>query len=522
MSLPPPGLPEPIPSPKRLPPRGRDRALSSSPKGNAKNAPPPPTENAPAPTVNPVAAREVVSQGAPAYEFGSPEAAHAPALASALPFRYALPSPPPLIRNHKIAWLVMLAIVGIALAFTIPFTVGVYLGNQDRAQFVEQQAQEHFQRALAYESETYTQLAIAELELALQYKPDYQPAREKLLQLRTVHTSNAAQEPQEVVIAQQLYASAEEAIQAQDWSNAIDLFEELRRVKSDFRASEVDAYLVKAYLAAGREALLTNDVDLARRRFEAALALDPNNAEARTQRERALLYFNGVAMMGTNWSNAVLTLGELYGRDPNFGDVKLKLRAAHIGYGDFATAQGAFCIAAREFEQAIALGAGVETQTKSLTASANCKNAILNPTATATPTPEGGIPTPDAFGTPNPFGTPAPIVSAGGILYTPQTRVRQNAKCNGTGDIRGSVQNPEGEPIANVGVKIYNDFGYLPPYARTDPAGEYEIVLGSDKGLFHLVIVDDFGSNASAVLNVDYPGGNVQGCHIVVNWTRIK
>ncbi len=142
----------------------------------------------------------------------------------------------------------------------------------------------------------------------------------------------------------------------------------------------------------------------------------------------------------------------------------------------------------------------------------------MNPTATPTPTPEGGSITPGPFATPNSFGTQG----RGGVLYAPGMRVRQNALCNGTGDIRGTVEDAQGNPIPNVGVKIYNDFGYLPPFARTDLAGEYQIGLGSDRGIFHLVIVDDFGSNASAVFDVDYPGGNEQGCHIVVNWTRIK
>lgn len=518
MSSVPPGLPEPIPSPKQsLPPRGRDRALSSFPKDTKKNAPPPPDPGSPIlGNVNTKA--EAVSQTAPAFEF----AANEPARAPALPFHYALPAAPPLVRNHLTAWFVMLAIVGAALAFTIPFTLGVYFGNQDREQFVESQAQEHFQRALAYESETYNDLAIAELELALQYKPDYQPARDRLTQLKTVHTASAQETPQDVSIAEQLYTSAEASIQAQDWSNGIDLFEELRRVKSDYRVSEVNAYLVTAYLAAGKQALQTNDVDLARRRFEAALAIAPNNADAQTERARALLYFNGVSLMGSNWGSSVSTLQDLYGQDPAFGDVKTKLHDAHVGYGDFASEQGAFCIAAREYDAAVSLGATSTVETKAAAANASCKNAILNPTATITPTPEGGVPTPEVSGTPNPFATPVPVLSASGILYAPGVRVRQNAACGGTGDIRGSVQDAQGHPIPNVGVKIYNDFGYLPPYARTDNAGEYEIVLGSDKGTFHLVIVDDFSSNASAVLNVDYPGGNVQGCHIVVNWKRIK
>ncbi len=420
------------------------------------------------------------------------------------------------------AWLITLAIVGIALAFTIPFTLGVYLGNQDRAQFIERQAQEHFQRALAYESETYTQLAIAELELALQYKPDYEPARAKLQQLKTAHTAIVEQEPQDVAIAKQLYAGAEQAIAQEDWNNAIDLFEELRRVKNDYRVSEVDAYLVQAYLAGGKQALLQNDVDLARRRFEAALTLDPNNAEARTQRERAQLYFGGLSLLGSNLKQAVLTFQELYARDPNFGDVKQKLRDAHIAFGDSVMNSSA-CIAQNEYNAAVQLGAGMETQTKASLAAAACQEAVRNPTPFPTPTLEGGItPTPDPFATRDPLATSVPVISTTGVLYAPGVRVRQNAPCNGTGDIRGSVQDAQNNPIANVGIKIYNDFGYLPPYARTNDAGEYQIALGSDKGLFHLVVVDDFGSNASAVLDVEYPGGNVQGCHIVVNWTRIK
>lgn len=514
MSAIPPGLPEPIPSQDKPPvPRGRDRALSSTPPESKKQPPaPPPLPPAPA---------EAAPAPVNAYEYGASNALHAQT-APAFALSSSLSSAPSLVRNHLLAWFIVLAIVGVALAVTIPFTVGVYFGNQDRAAYVDRQAQEHFQRALAYESETYNQLAIAELELALQYKPDYEPARTKLEQLKTVHTEIIEQEPQDVVIAKQLYESADQAFVALDWNNAIDLFEELRRVKSDYRVSQVDAKLVEAYLAAGKQALLGNDVDLARRRFEAALALDPNNAAARTQRERALLYFTGVSYMGSNWPSAVATLAELYSRDSNFGDVAVRLREAHIGYGGFASDQGAYCIAAREFDEALVLGAGTETQIKYRAANDACKNAILNPTATLTPTPEGGFATPDPFATPNPFATPRPGATGAGVLYAPGSRVRQNALCNGTGDIRGTVKDAQGNPIPNVGVKIYNDFGYLPPFARTDPAGEYQIALGSDKGVFHLVIVDDFGSNASAVFDVDYPGGNVQGCHIVVNWTRIK
>lgn len=497
MSLVPPDLPEPIAPRKPQPPRGRDRALSAPGKANGQTPPLPPPPPAPA--------------DAPPYEFEATAASGAHARA------FHVPPAPPLVRNHMWAWLIVFAIVGMALAFTIPFTLGVYYGNQDRQQYLAQQAVEHFQRALAYESETYNELAIAELNLALQYQPGYEPARKKLQELKAASLVKNQVEPQDVAIAKQLYESAQAAAARGDWNDAIDLLEELRRVKNDFETEQVNAQLVTAYVDAGRQALAANDVELAKRRFDAALVLDQNHAEARTLADRALLYFHGVQAMGTDWINAVVSLEELYARDPNFADVKVKLRDAHIGYGQVATAQGAFCIAARELNAALALGADATAQTQAAVANESCKQAILNPTPTFTPTPEGGVPIPVTV-TPNPNATPANI--AGALLYTPQVRVRQNAKCNGTGDIRGVVQDAQGNPLTNVGIKIYNDYGYLPPFARTDAAGEYEIVLGSDKGLFHLVVVDDFGSNASAVLNVDYPGGNVQGCHIVVDWAR--
>ncbi len=506
MSSAPPDLPEPItPRQKPLPPRGRDRALSSIPGSVKKVAPPLPPPDPPA----------ALATAPTPYEY-APDAATA-----ALPRAFHLPAAPPLVRNHMYAWFVVLAIVSIALAFTIPFSLGVYFGNRDRQQFVEHTAQEHFQRALAYESETYTELAIAELQLALQYKPDYIPARQKLEQLKAARLVKNQTEPQDVSIAKQLYDSAQSAFARQDWNGAVDLLEELHRVKSDYRAAEVNAQLVTAYVNAGKAALSANDVDLARRRFDAALALDPTHAEARTLRDRALLYFHGAQALGVDWMTAVLSFEELYERDPNFADVKAKLRAAHIGYGEFANKQGAFCIAARELNAAVALGADAGVQQQAAAANESCKQAILNPTPTFTPTVEGALPIPITV-TPDPNATRAPIVSTGGIVYTPRVRVRQNAQCRGTGTIKGAVQDTQGKPLQNVGVKIYNDYGYLPPYARTDAAGEYEIVLGSDKGVFHLVIVDDFGSNASAVLDVNYPGGNVQGCHIDVDWTRTR
>lgn len=399
-------------------------------------------------------------------------------------------------RRSIIPWLVVLTVVGVALAFTVPFTLGVYFGNRDREQYLERQAVEHFQRALAYESETYTELAMVELEIALRFKPDYRAAQDKLAQLKKAKEASS-QEPNEVAIAKQLLHSAEGAMAREAWNEAIDLLEELRRVKQDYRAVEVQQYLVRAYLAAGRAAVAAGQMDIAQRRFERVLELEASNAEARALRERTLLYVNGVHSMPDDWQNAVLALEELYRRDPNFYDVKTQLRAAHIGYGDFASQQDAYCIAAREYEAAVALGADANVAAQAALANDRCKQAVLNPTPTPTPLPEG-------------------------LVYLPRVQVNQDAVCGGVGGITGSVRDRDGTPLANVAIRIYNDYDYHPPPFRTTPEGTYAIVLGVDAGLFHLVVVNEDSSAASDIVDVDYPGGMEPGCHIGVDWIKVR
>lgn len=459
MSSLPPGLPEPItPRKKPLPARGRDRQLSTAPALKPRTAP---TALLAAPARVPL-----------------------------------LPVPAPARHRRLLPIFVLLALIGIALAIAVPISAGIYYGDRERQNYLEHQAVEHFQRALAYESETYTELAVAELQAALQFKPDYQPAQTKLQQLTSASAAHN-QEPNDVAIAKQLFTSAEAAVESQQWNNAIDLFEELNRVKADYRSSEVKTYLIRAYLNAGKQAISAGQVDIAQHRFEAVLLLDAANTEARALRERTILYLNGVQAAGVDWQTAVLNFDELYQRDPSFYDVKTQLRDAHIGYGVFAEKQGAYCIVAREFGAAVTLGANGDISSRADAASEQCRQAVVAPTPTPTVLPEG-------------------------LGYVAALRINADAQCNGIGGITGIVQDADGVPLANVALEIYNDFGFHPLPARSFTDGTYAILLGQDPSLFHLYVVNEDGSAASAVLDVNYPGGRQSGCHVVVDWTKIK
>lgn len=452
-------LPEPIPPRKKpLPARGRDRQLSTAP---------------------------------------APRSALVPSILATPPARVPiLPALPAPRRRIYLPLVIVLAILGMALAIALPIGAGIYYGYRQRETYLERQAVEHYQRALAYESETYNELAVVELQVALKFKPDYKPAQDKLQQLQTASITHN-QEPNEVAIAKQLFSSAEDAVARQAWNDAIDLFEELRRVNADYRAADVKAQLVNAYLNAGRQAVNAGQIDVAQRRFEAVLDLDPANAAARALRERAILYFNGVQAAGVDWQTAVLNFQELYSRDPDFYDVRTQLRDAHVGYGEFAEGQGAFCIAAREYGAAAVLGAGSEIAAKAVTSNDLCKQAVVAPTAT-------------------------PIALPAGTGYVPQVRVNSAAACNGIGDITGTVKDGDNQPLANIAIQVSDDRGFRPPPARSFADGSYAIVLGSSPSRIQLTIVNEDGSNASAAVQLDYPGGASSGCHLVVDWLRVQ
>jgi len=142
--------------------------------------------------------------------------------------------------------------------------------------------------------------------------------------------------------------------------------------------------------------------------------------------------------------------------------------------------------------------------------------ATATPVPPSTPTPP---PSPTPIVSPSPTGTssgPGPIPPDGF-----QYRVTQNERdCAKGGLIGGWVYDAEGNGLAGVRLRIYNDYGWDPrPYRESEgsaQAGKYEFTMGSEAGLFHLVIVDNDGQAVSRVVDVDYD----PNCSQRVDWER--
>ncbi len=408
---------------------------------------------------------------------------------------------------HWQLWLLLIVLAALAVALLVPTLIGIYVGMQERAAKLHQLAVDHYQQALAYESENYNDLAIAELQIAVKFDPTYQPALDHLKALQAGPAKNGTAVSDGGNLTDQLFSKAQAAITNQQWNEAIDALEEIRSAAPTYRASEVKTLLIQAYLNGGKQSVAAGQIDQANARFEAVLGIDPSNADAQTLRDRVQLYLNGAQAKDSDWPTAASNFAKLYQQDPTFYDVKNQLLNALRQYGDAATKQEAYCVAAREYAEAAALDSGTDVATKLAQANASCKQAITAPTAT--PTLSGDV---------TPVAGSTPVASSGAFVAS--ARIDTNTVCQGTGSVTGIVHDAQGAPLAGVRIRIYNDLDYHPAPFATDANGKYSIVLGINQGLFHLVVLDPDGTFASGVFNLNYPGGLANGCHWIVDWTK--
>jgi hypothetical protein len=142
---------------------------------------------------------------------------------------------------------------------------------------------------------------------------------------------------------------------------------------------------------------------------------------------------------------------------------------------------------------------------------------------TATPVPPATA-TPEESPTPrvSPTSTEAsggatPVVPPGEYQFRV---VRDERDCTTPRLIGGWIYDAGGSGLPGVQVHLYNDYGFeADKQTEGQPqAGKYEFTMGSDAGVFHLVVVDGTGRSLSPVVNVDYQ----PDCSQHVEWQRVQ
>ena len=405
---------------------------------------------------------------------------------------------PPRARNQFwiFAFLFLALIACVFATLLAPVGLGFWSGYQELQAQNHEAAIAHFNRGLGYQAENYPELARSEYEIALRFDASFELAQQKLRDLQPKTDTTPASPDDQVAVT--LLTEAKNLMARNQWSDAITRLEQLRTLKANYRASEVNDLLFQTYSGGGKAAVASGQIELARERFDAALALRNTDKEILRQRDLAVLYLDGQQAVGYNWQTAIQKFSTLYQQDPNYDDVKKRLFDAYITYGDLAAKQNSPCLAAKEYDGALALTNDAAISQKRAQSMTLCKQAIT--------------------GTP----TPAPFVGTGAENYTWHIAAATDKPCDGTGDLSGFVGDALGRVLTNVPVGYYADGTNL-TVARTNTNGRYQFVLGKDAGGLHVVILGADGKTPSTLAaDVQYPGGINEGCHLIVDWQRTQ
>ncbi len=410
------------------------------------------------------------------------------------PIHYPRPAQSRGTGGQIILFLLAALLVCIAGALLVPAGTGAVVGYLELQDQNKSNAELHYQRGMGYLAENYPELAFSEFQIALKYDSTHEGAQEQHAELQAAFNNRGTPGAAQSNVAPALYEQAKTLTTKKEWSEAIVRLEQLRSLDEKYRAAEVTEMLYTAYVEGGKTAVAFLQIEIARERFDAALALRNNDPAIKRQRELATLYLEGQQYAGSRWDLAAQKFAAVHDKDPNYADVKKRLVEAHLMYGDIAM-KTAPCLALRSYENAAAVSNDPPVIQKRNQASAQCKERLASP--------------------------PTPTLSAA-ESYTWKILTNTNAACASTGDLSGTVRDAGGRGLSGINVSYSTDAGARTT-AKTDANGEYKFAWGKDAATFRVSIVGADGKTpASTVVDVIYPGGASAGCHIILDWQKAQ
>jgi len=281
---------------------------------------------------------------------------------------------------------ILMSVLGVGMA-------GVYGGLKERAALTRQEAEEHYNRGLAYLEEGDYNLAEAELREALRHAPDYWEAADKLREVRTqvaamaTPTSEARNEAADLI-----YQQVQELYSRQNWIETALKLEQLRDLDPYYERENVTEMLFSSYYNMALDLVDKDRLEEALHSFDKALEVNPGATEALVQKELASLYLTGLGYWEADWVRAGESFLAIYKIDPEYKDVKQRLYDAYLNHGDLYVSEGAWCLAEEKYEQAATLDSNEDVIAKRDDAAYRCQLTVVpTPTIAATVTPTATI-----------------------------------------------------------------------------------------------------------------------------------
>ncbi len=286
--------------------------------------------------------------------------------------------------EKKRSWRWLVYVVGF-LFFIIVIAIsggaGYFSGVQKRveAEAVEIQGslQDQYNLAMQDIGQGRYQVAKQRLEYIIKNYPNFPNASKKLAEVQlalnltmnvpdvtaTVMQFTPTPSPTpDIRGAEEIYRSAQTAINGKDWSGAIDLLLKLRKSYPDFNSVRVDGLLYIAYRNRGVDKIL-KEAALEGGTYDFALAerYGPLDAEAQNYRDWVNLYVIGASFWELNWAEAVNYFGQLAPLAPQLRDASgwptvQRYQIALVKLGDQLIAAKEYCQAQQNYDLAVQSG----------------------------------------------------------------------------------------------------------------------------------------------------------------------
>jgi tetratricopeptide (TPR) repeat protein len=269
-------------------------------------------------------------------------------------------------------WTILFSVLGLiailAIAVLAGYSSGIGVRQKNQSTVIMQQLGEQYQNALIDIQFSRYEIARQRLEWIIANDPAFPGAQEKLTEVLVLSnqptptlTPSLTPTP-DFTGAQDAFARAQQFVAAQDWPGAIQALDQMRKYDPNYQTSLVDGMYYFALRNYGYD-LITKQGNLEGGIYQLTLAerFGPLDRDSNGLREGARYYLIGASFWELNWQEAVAYFDQVYRGWGGLWDGTMtsseRFWMASMRYGDELFAQGQYCDALAQYENAQALAA---------------------------------------------------------------------------------------------------------------------------------------------------------------------
>ena len=207
-------------------------------------------------------------------------------------------------------------------------------------------------------------------EYIIQHNPNYPRAAEMLadvlVNMNTTATPTVAATPTvtptpDTRAVDTLFTQAQQAMQQNNWSSAIDTLLALRKADPNNHPVDVDGMLYLAFRNRGKDKIIKTDLEGGLYDLSLAERFGPLDTEALGLRNWVRLYITGASFWDIDWKQAIYYFAQVGPAMPSLMDASgmtasERYRIALIGYGDDLAKDHQWCDAQQQYELSLSIG----------------------------------------------------------------------------------------------------------------------------------------------------------------------